>query len=87
MDEEAAQLMAYQTSSFATECCSGDIPRRLSVKNAATEWSFETNKVGSVPDYDLAKAIETTGCLIDTHFHLDFISRRLGWKVKVIDGA
>lgn len=43
----------------------------------------ENFSVPDVPGYDLEEAMKTPGCLIDTHCHLDFISRKLRWQVEL----
>jgi hypothetical protein len=83
--------MSYQNGSVA-ECCdesetsngwNADNPSTngWNADNVSTQWSLEQS---TVPDYDLAVAMSTEGKLIDTHFHLDFICRRLKIRVRAI---
>ncbi len=76
MDDAATNLMAVQNGDAsipATECCDQDY----------YNWTPNpaNSSASSVPDYDLAQAMIAEGHLIDTHFHLDFICKRLGWQV------
>jgi hypothetical protein len=83
--------MSYQNGSVA-ECCdesetsngwNAENPSTngWNAENPSTQWSLEQS---TVPDYDLAVAMSTEGKLIDTHFHLDFICRRLKIRVRAI---
>ena len=100
MDDEAASLMAYQTGNAAAECCDendetsngwsgGDTTANGWSGGDATangDWS-RSSWPSKIPDYDLAAAMSIPGQLIDTHFHLDFICRRLRNQVTIDNGC
>ena len=76
MDAAATNLMAVQNGDptiSTADCCDEEYD----------DWTlYPANpSTSSVPDYDLDQAMIAEGKLIDTHFHLDFICKRLGWQV------
>ena len=73
--------MSYQNGSVAECCDESETSNGWNAENPSTQWSLEQS---TVPDYDLAVAMSTEGKLIDTHFHLDFICRRLKIRVRAI---